>query len=76
MLRETFKVSQCGSRKAENSKQASSTASSDDQKGFLGLKDILVGSKISLELEKNSRGSRQSRNLDKYVLNRAQKNAP
>ena len=67
-------VGQYGSRKAENSKQASSTASSDDQKGFSGLKDIQVGSKICLELEKNSCGTRQSRNLEKYVLNRAQKN--
>ena len=71
---EISQVGQYGSRKAENSKQASSTASSDDQKGFSGLKDIQVGSKICLELEKNSCGTRQSRNLEKYVLNRAQKN--
>ena len=40
----------------------------------LAIKDIQVGSKIFLELEKNSCGTRQSRNLEKYILNRAQKN--
>ena len=69
-----FLSCQYGSRKAENSKQASSTVSSDDQKGVSGLKDIQVSSKICLELEKNSCGTRQSQNLEKYVLNRAQKN--
>ena len=63
--RATVQVGRYGSRKAENSKQASSTASSDDQKGFSGLKDMQVGSKICLELEKNSCGTRQSRNLEK-----------
>ena len=51
---EISQVGQYGSRKAENSKQASSTASSDDQKGFSGLKDIAVGDNYCLELVKNS----------------------